>query len=129
MRSKAITLAHRHKLALLGEDYTAQWLSKRGFQLLLRNYRRPSAELDLVFMKASELLVIEVKTRQGAVEDFQQLIPPRKLAALWRGLDRLLMDFPEWHGLTIHLGLAVVTGLGTEAQHLEWMRLPLREDQ
>lgn len=129
MRSKAITSAHRHKLAHWGEDFTAQWLSHRGFQLLLRNYRRPSAELDLIFQKGSELLVIEVKTRQSPVEDFQQLVPPRKLAALWRGLDRLLLDFPEWQGMTIHLGLAVVTGLGTETQHLEWMRLPLREDQ
>lgn len=100
----------------------AAFFLERGFHLLAQNYRRKSLELDLVLLKGQELLVIEVKTRSLAVDDWQQLIPPRKLAALWRGADRFLLDFPEYGGCTVHLGLALVRGRGNPG--IQWMRLP-----
>jgi putative endonuclease len=104
----------------------ANWLSQRGFQLIAQNFRRKALELDLVAVKGRELLIIEVKTRKQAMDDWQQLIPPRKLKALWRGSDRFLFEYPEYCDCTVHLGLALVVEGITPS--ISWMRLPVQLD-
>jgi Holliday junction resolvase-like predicted endonuclease len=103
----------------------AQWLSQRGFLIISQNFRRKALELDLVAVKGRELLIIEVKTRARPMEDWQQLIPPRKLSALWRGAARFLWEHPEYSDHTVHLGLALVAeGTGSS---IAWMRLPAED--
>lgn len=123
MRSLAITLPLRYKRARRGEALVAAWLSHRGFQVIAQNFRRKSLELDLVAVKGRELLIIEVKTRKAQVDDWQHLIPPRKLAALWRGSVRFLQEHPNYSDYTIHLGLALVEE--KEQPSITWMRLPI----
>lgn len=122
MRSLVITLPLRYKRARRGEALVADWLSHRGFHVIAQNFRRKSLELDLVATKGCELLIIEVKTRKGHVDDWQHLIPPRKLAALWRGSARFLQEHPKYCAYTIHLGLALVEE--KDRQSITWMRLP-----
>lgn len=126
MRSWAITLPPRYKRGRRGEELVSAWLSQRGFYILAANFRRPSFELDLVACKGRELLIIEVKTRRIAVDDWQQLIPPRKLSALWRGAERFLWEHPEYGDFTKHLGLALVSE--AKASTITWMRLPARPE-
>ncbi|HET9238745.1 MAG TPA: YraN family protein [Oligoflexus sp.] len=126
MRSLVITLPLRYKRARRGEALVAAWLSHRGFHVIAQNFRRKSLELDLVAVKGRELLIIEVKTRSAPIDDWQHLIPPRKLAAIWRGSDRFLNEHPEYMDYTIHLGLALVTEkCGVP---VAWMRLPAASD-
>jgi putative endonuclease len=122
MRSLAIILLPRYERARRGEALVADWLSQHGFHVIAQNFRRRSLELDLVAIKGRELLIIEVKTRSKAVDDWQHLIPPRKLSALWRGSAHFLSEHPEYYDFTVHLGLAVVAeGCGVS---INWMRLP-----
>jgi putative endonuclease len=121
-----ITLALRYKRARRGEALVADWLARRGYQLIAQNFRRKALELDLVAVKGRELLIIEVKTRKSALDDWQQLIPPRKLQALWRGSARFLFEYPEYCGHTVHLGLALVVEDFNPA--ISWMRLPAQLD-
>jgi putative endonuclease len=118
----AITSPLRYKRARRGEALVAAWLSHRGFHVIAQNFRRKSLELDLVATKGHELLIIEVKTRSAPIDDWQHLIPPRKLAALWRGSARFLQEHPEYSDYTKHLGLALVEE--KEKQSITWMRLP-----
>jgi Holliday junction resolvase-like predicted endonuclease len=117
-----ITLPLRYKRARRGEALVAEWLSQHDFQVIAQNFRRKSLELDLVAIKGRDLLIIEVKTRSTAVHDWQHLIPPRKLSALWRGSARFLWEHPEYCDYTVHLGLALVTEKKTAS--INWMRLP-----
>jgi putative endonuclease len=126
MRSLAITLPLRYKRARRGEALVADWLSHRGFHVIAQNFRRKSLELDLVAVKGRELLIIEVKTRKAQVDDWQHLIPPRKLAALWRGSARFLYEHPEYGDYTVHLGVALV--LEGREESIAWMRLPGEPD-
>lgn len=48
-----------------GERVAAAHLEARGLQVLDRNWRGPSGELDLVAMDGDELVVVEVKTRRS----------------------------------------------------------------
>jgi len=73
-----------------GENVAASYLARAGWQVLDRNWRGPSGELDIVALQGSELVVVEVKTRTG--EGFGhpaeavtagKLTRLRQLAAQW----------------------------------------------
>ena len=48
----------------LGEDYTADFLIKKGYQIIVRNYRKPCGEIDIIAIKGDFIAFVEVKTRK-----------------------------------------------------------------
>jgi putative endonuclease len=54
----------RHRLGQLGERLAAEHLTRRGFQIVERNYRTRWGELDLVAYDGRTLAFCEVKTRR-----------------------------------------------------------------
>ena len=73
-----------------GENVAASYLTRAGWQVLDRNWRGPSGELDIVALQGSELVVVEVKTRTGdgfghpaEAVDRRKLGRLRRLAGQW----------------------------------------------
>jgi putative endonuclease len=60
--------ARRRAFGRAGEDAAAAWYESRGFDVLARNWRVRSGELDLVVARPAEGLVVfcEVKARTGS---------------------------------------------------------------
>jgi putative endonuclease len=58
-------MSRNQELGKLGEDWAAQFLMKKGIQILERNWRSGRNELDLIAQKEDTILFIEVKTRRG----------------------------------------------------------------
>jgi len=50
-------------LGRLGEAQAAEYLRKKGYKILARNFRTRWGEIDLVALNGSFLVLIEVKTR------------------------------------------------------------------
>jgi putative endonuclease len=48
-----------------GEQAAADYLTKRGFRILDRNWRCADGEIDIVAVERHSLVVCEVKTRSG----------------------------------------------------------------
>ncbi len=48
-----------------GEDIASQYLSKKGFTVVQRNFRIQGGEIDIIAQKAKELIFVEVKTRSS----------------------------------------------------------------
>ncbi len=46
-----------------GEEAAVGFLKKRGYKILMRNYRAPSGEIDIIAMDGKTLVFAEVKTR------------------------------------------------------------------
>lgn len=46
-----------------GEDAACEFLQKRGYKILARNFRKPCGEIDIVAMDGTTLAFIEVKKR------------------------------------------------------------------
>jgi putative endonuclease len=78
------------------EALIAAALERVGWRILDRNRRHIGYELDIVAQRGSTLVVVEVKTRRrlpANVAEAAELLPPRKRAALARGL----VDFATRH--------------------------------
>ena len=56
----------RRTLGAAGEAAVAAWYADRGYEVLARNWRCRTGELDLVVRKGRTLVFCEVKTRSSA---------------------------------------------------------------
>jgi putative endonuclease len=55
-------MAYNRLIGNVGEDIACEWLKKRGFLILDRNYNKKWGELDIVVIKDKILQFIEVKS-------------------------------------------------------------------
>jgi putative endonuclease len=56
----------RQNLGRYGEDRAAIYLQDRGYEIIDRNWRSRSGEIDLVARDRDRLVFVEVKTRNGS---------------------------------------------------------------
>lgn len=49
-------------LGQIGEDIATQYLQKRGYKIIERNYRKPWGEIDIIAGKDKDIIFVEVKT-------------------------------------------------------------------
>ncbi len=77
---------HRKKLGAWGEEVAAHQLEADGFQIVARNWRCRSGEIDLIAQKGELVAFVEVKTRKGrnmgAPEEALTLRKSKKLIQL-----------------------------------------------
>jgi putative endonuclease len=97
-----------------GEDLAAEWYRGNGFDLVARNWRCPTGEVDLIVRRGRLLVVCEVKARR--TEAFG---PPA--AAVGRAKQQRLRRLAaEWlatsgvHGVDVRFDVVAVTGTAVE---------------
>lgn len=54
------------ELGTLGEQMACDYIRKKDFEIIERNYRFKKNEIDIIAKKYNQLIIIEVKTRQTA---------------------------------------------------------------
>jgi len=52
-------------IAAIGEELAANFLKKKGYKILQRNYRRKIGEIDVVCYERGTIVFVEVKTRSS----------------------------------------------------------------
>jgi putative endonuclease len=89
----------RKTLGGLGEDMAVDFLEKRGYTILDRNYRCRSGEIDIIARKKKLICFIEVKTRRTrAFGAPQEAVTPRKQHTI----GRVALDFLQRHRIENH---------------------------
>lgn len=57
--------SNRKKLGAWGESVAAEHLTAKGYDIVERNWRCRSGEIDIIAQTESQLVFVEVKTRRG----------------------------------------------------------------
>jgi putative endonuclease len=55
---------HRKDLGCFGEAIAAHYLESRGYEIVLKNYRKPWGEIDIIAKKENAWVFVEVKTNR-----------------------------------------------------------------
>ena len=69
-------------LGRFGEEVAAEHLRLQGLQILARNWRCPTGELDIVARDGSSLVICEVKTRRSTAFGYGQSVMGRSSPTL-----------------------------------------------
>ncbi len=87
-------MAEHLRTGAQGEQLACQYLERKGFNILHRNWRHGRDELDIVARDGRFLVIVEVKTRStdrhGNPED---QVSPAKIRKLMRAVDGYLDAF------------------------------------
>jgi putative endonuclease len=90
-------MAAHNEFGKAGEGMAAEWLVRRGFQLLHTNWRAGRYEVDIIAVQNGVLHFIEVKTRHddlfGMPEDWVGLKKMKHLLKAGVAYQEL---FPDW---------------------------------
>lgn len=88
----------KHKRATIGkegEDQVAQWLEKRGYAVLARNYRTRYGEVDIVAQKGDLVVFVEVKRRTNHYFNISEVITKTKQQKIARAARTFIAQHPN----------------------------------
>lgn len=89
-------MTRQRRLGARGETRALAWLQERGWQLLERNWRGTSGELDLIALDGEVLVAVEVKLRRGdAFGAAEETVSPAQAERLLRTVSEYLFTHPE----------------------------------
>jgi len=86
----------RRLLGTRGEALAEQFLTQRGYRVLVRNYRCPYGEIDLICRDGSCLVFVEVKTRRGsAFGEPEEAVTAAKMTHIVHSAEHCLAQLDE----------------------------------
>lgn len=75
---------YKKRLGAYGENLAGEFLIRRGYQIIDKNFRTNFGEIDLIASRSDELLFVEVKTRTASNFGYPEL------AVDWRKIKHLI---------------------------------------
>lgn len=113
-------MAEHNELGKKGEKLAADFLAKKGYEIVAQNFRYQKAEVDIIARKENVLAVIEVKTR--STPDFgnpQNFLKQKQINLLVKAIDHFVNE----HQLDVNVRFDIVAIIknkaGTRIEHLE----------
>lgn len=92
-----------------GEEYTAKYLKRHGYEILKRNYLIKGSEIDIIAKKGEEIHFVEVKTR---TQDFYgtpaEAVGYKKRKSIIHGAKYYLMENPKYFDMICSFDIAEV---------------------
>jgi putative endonuclease len=86
-------MASHNELGQKGEDLAAEFLQKKGYEIVERNWRFKKAEIDIIAKKNDVLAVVEVKTRSSNYfGDPQDFINQKKIKLLVEAINEYVIS-------------------------------------
>ena len=113
-------MAKHNELGKKGEQLAVNYLIKKGYEIVDRNYRFDKAEVDIIARKKDVLSIIEVKTRSSI--DFgnpQDFVKPKQIKRLVKAVD----EYVTFNGLDFEVRFDIIAiiknGKTFDIEHLE----------
>ena len=113
-------MAEHNKLGKEGEKLALEYLEKKGYNILERNFRYQKAEIDIIAKKDSMIIVVEVKTRSTPeFGDPQDFVKPKQIQLLVKAIDYYILENDLDVEVRFDIVAIVKNNLGTKIEHLE----------
>lgn len=85
---------HNQAIGNLGEKIACNYLMKKGFLIINRNYRSKTGEIDIIAKSKNTLVFVEVKTKIGDVKGKPyEHVTKSKLAKFKRAVQAYLISY------------------------------------
>lgn len=112
-------MAEHLNLGKKGEDWAAEWLQGKGYQILHRNYRYGRAEIDLIARKDKLLVFVEVKTRTNLSHgEPETAVSPQKIGRVKKAAEHFIFS-TDWHHDVRFDVIAISLDKSREVWHVE----------
>lgn len=104
-----------------GEDLALRYLTRRGYRLVERNYRKRRGEVDLILRYEETLVFVEVKLRRSTgFGDPLEAVTARKQATIRSLAEQYLADNqPDYDTVRFDVVGILATDTGTRIEHIE----------
>jgi len=100
---------YKHRLAVRGEDITAEYLKKNGARVIDRNVRFRFGELDIVAISEDRLCFVEVKTRSSTIHGRPSLaLTPEKQYRIRRLAEMYMRIHKEYRNLSPRIDVSEI---------------------
>lgn len=113
-------MAHHNELGKKGEQLAVDYLLRKGYTIVERNYRFQKAEVDIIAKKEGILAIVEVKTR--STSDFgnpQDFVKPKQIQRLVAAVD----DYVNKNDLDVEVRFDIIAIVkqkkGFDIEHLK----------
>jgi putative endonuclease len=83
------------QIGVLAEQCATDYLNKKGYRIVGRNYRKPWGEIDIIAEKSDVLVFVEVKANRKEITGFEPelRVNPNKRHRMVRIAKTFLVDF------------------------------------
>ena len=89
-------MSKQSELGILGEALAAEYLLKKDYVILEKNYTWEKSEIDIITTKNNRIIFIEVKTRQSPyLSDPALMVPMKKWKQIMRAADVYMKEKEE----------------------------------
>ncbi|MFC7357771.1 YraN family protein [Jejudonia soesokkakensis] len=86
-------MASHNELGNLGEELAVQYLLRKSYKILERNWTFQKAEIDIIAQKENQLVIVEVKTRNSDFfGDPQNFVTPGKIKLLVKAANEYIIS-------------------------------------
>lgn len=109
-------MAEHNDLGHWGEQKAAEYLERKGFRILYRDWRDGHRDLDIVAIDTDRLVIVEVKTRKNnAYIEPEQAVDGRKMHSIATAAAK----FIRTHRIEFPLRFDIVAVTGTSDDNCE----------
>ena len=112
-------MSDKIKTGNYGENLAVEYLIKKGFEIIARNYRYKRCEIDIIARKENWTIFVEVKTRgysyYGHPEEFVDAQQSRRI---FEAAEEFIYT-TNWHGHIRFDIVSVKPGVEPEIMHFE----------
>lgn len=103
-----------------GEQLAVDYLKKKGYTIIYKNYRYLKAEIDIVARKDDVLAIVEVRSRSSNfIENIAETVTPKKIKLLVMAADHYVSE----NDIDVDVRFDIITILKNrskfELEHLE----------
>lgn len=114
-------MADHNEFGKIAEDFAAEFLTKKGYEILERNYRYLSAEVDIIALYEGNIVIIEVKARKhNAVMEPHEAVNRRKMRHVIGAADAYIQQ----HDITLPAVFDIVSVMPDHRGQLQAEHIP-----